>query len=72
MEGCNSSFLCSSHRGPDMERRSLTWFSVFQHLRIRCSGGSEFYTRSSTRVRGRLGHRFMFIDGDKAVSGSYR
>uniref|UniRef100_H3D216 Scaffolding anchor of CK1 domain-containing protein n=2 Tax=Tetraodon nigroviridis TaxID=99883 RepID=H3D216_TETNG len=43
-----------------------------KHLRIRSSGGSEFYTRASTRVRGRLGHRFMFIDGDKAVSGSYR
>eukprot|EP00066_Takifugu_rubripes_P002562 XP_003964574.1 PREDICTED: protein FAM83G-like [Takifugu rubripes] len=42
-----------------------------KHLRVRCAGGSEFYTRSSTRVRGRLGHRFMFIDGDKAVSGSY-
>lgn len=23
-------------------------------------------------VSGRMGHRFMFIDGDKAVSGSYR
>uniref|UniRef100_A0A8C2WZN8 Family with sequence similarity 83 member G n=1 Tax=Cyclopterus lumpus TaxID=8103 RepID=A0A8C2WZN8_CYCLU len=28
--------------------------------------------RSCTKVRGRMGHRFMFIDGDKAVSGSYR
>ncbi|KAL7379270.1 hypothetical protein ABVT39_025205 [Epinephelus coioides] len=42
-----------------------------KHLRVRCTQGSEFYTRSCTRVRGRMGHRFMFIDGDKAVSGSY-
>ncbi|XP_049416963.1 mucin-5AC-like [Epinephelus fuscoguttatus] len=42
-----------------------------KHLRVRCTHGSEFYTRSCTRVRGRMGHRFMFIDGDKAVSGSY-
>lgn len=45
---------------------------VLQHLRVRCSGGMQFHTRSSTMVRGRMGHRFMFIDGDKAVSGSYR
>nr|XP_057905982.1 protein FAM83G-like [Doryrhamphus excisus] len=42
-----------------------------KHLRVRCTEGSEFYTRSCTKVRGRLGHRFMFIDGDKAVSGSF-
>ncbi|KAF0032525.1 hypothetical protein F2P81_014815 [Scophthalmus maximus] len=43
----------------------------FKHLRVRCTEGAEFCTRSSTRVRGQLGHRFMFVDGDKAVSGSY-
>ncbi|XP_070779665.1 protein FAM83G-like isoform X2 [Enoplosus armatus] len=42
-----------------------------KHLRVRCIAGVEFYTRSSTKVRGQMGHRFMFIDGDKAVSGSY-
>ncbi|KAM9843515.1 protein FAM83G isoform 4-T4 [Aulostomus maculatus] len=42
-----------------------------KHLRVRCTDGTEFYTRSCTKVRGRMGHRFMFIDGDKAVSGSY-
>ncbi|XP_062264099.1 protein FAM83G-like [Platichthys flesus] len=42
-----------------------------KHLRVRCSEGSEFCTRSCSRVKGQLGHRFMFIDGDKAVSGSY-
>ncbi|XP_072224140.1 uncharacterized protein [Leuresthes tenuis] len=42
-----------------------------KHLRVRCSEGTEFHTRHCTKVRGRTGHRFMFIDGDKAVSGSY-
>ncbi|KAK2833669.1 hypothetical protein Q5P01_017558 [Channa striata] len=42
-----------------------------KHLRVRCTDGAEFYTRSCTKVKGRMGHRFMFIDGDKAVSGSY-
>ncbi|XP_026181511.1 flocculation protein FLO11-like isoform X2 [Mastacembelus armatus] len=42
-----------------------------KHLRVRCTEGSEFYSRSCTKVRGRMGHRFMFVDGDKAVSGSY-
>ncbi|XP_071392033.1 mucin-2, partial [Centroberyx affinis] len=42
-----------------------------KNLRVRCAGGEYFYTRSCTRVRGRLGYRFMFVDGDKAVSGSY-
>ncbi|XP_013862395.1 serine-rich adhesin for platelets [Austrofundulus limnaeus] len=42
-----------------------------KHLRVCCTGGSEFYTRHCTKVVGRMGHRFMFIDGDKAVSGSY-
>lgn len=47
-------------------------YNMLQHLRVRCLEGMGFYTRSSTMVRGRMGHRFMFIDGDKAVSGSYR
>uniref|UniRef100_A0AAV2KLK2 Scaffolding anchor of CK1 domain-containing protein n=1 Tax=Knipowitschia caucasica TaxID=637954 RepID=A0AAV2KLK2_KNICA len=42
-----------------------------KNLRVRCSGGTELYTHSCTKVRGRMGHRFMFIDGDKAASGSY-
>ncbi|XP_026212967.1 protein FAM83G-like isoform X2 [Anabas testudineus] len=42
-----------------------------KHLRVRCTEGMEFYTRSCTKVKGRMGHRFMFVDGDKAVSGSY-
>ncbi|KAM8844409.1 uncharacterized protein fam83ga [Spinachia spinachia] len=42
-----------------------------KNLRVRCTDGGEFHSRSCTKVRGRMGHRFMFIDGDKAVSGSY-
>uniref|UniRef100_A0A8C7WR81 Scaffolding anchor of CK1 domain-containing protein n=1 Tax=Oryzias sinensis TaxID=183150 RepID=A0A8C7WR81_9TELE len=42
-----------------------------KHLRVRCSQGAEFFSRHCMKVRGQMGHRFMFIDGDKAVSGSY-
>lgn len=42
-----------------------------KNLRVRYTGGADFFTRSCTKIRGRMGHRFMFIDGDKAVSGSY-
>ncbi|XP_028311500.1 uncharacterized protein LOC114468673 [Gouania willdenowi] len=42
-----------------------------KQLRVRCTQGAEFYTRTCTKVRGQMGHRFMFVDGDKAVSGSY-
>ncbi|CAG5897591.1 unnamed protein product [Menidia menidia] len=42
-----------------------------KYLRVRCSEGAQFHTRHCTKVRGRMGHRFMFLDGDKAVSGSY-
>ncbi|XP_050961347.1 protein FAM83G [Labeo rohita] len=41
------------------------------HLRVRCIGGAEFYTRSAQKVRGSLSQKFMFVDGDRAVSGSY-
>ncbi|XP_067298246.1 protein FAM83G isoform X1 [Pseudorasbora parva] len=41
------------------------------HLRVRCIGGCEFYTRSAQKVRGSLSQKFMFVDGDRAVSGSY-
>ncbi|XP_056622819.1 protein FAM83G isoform X2 [Triplophysa dalaica] len=41
------------------------------NLRVRCIGGADFYTRSAQRVFGSLGSRFMFVDGDRAVSGSY-
>ncbi|XP_043956798.1 mucin-4-like [Gambusia affinis] len=54
-----------------MCRRANMHAGHLKHLRVRCTEGAEFYTRCCTRVKGQLGHRFMFIDGDKAVSGSY-
>ncbi|MGH0117031.1 UNVERIFIED_CONTAM: hypothetical protein FKN15_024976 [Acipenser sinensis] len=42
-----------------------------KNLRVRSIGGTEFYTRSSLRVRGSMSQKFMFVDGDRAVSGSY-
>ncbi|MEQ2165022.1 hypothetical protein GOODEAATRI_012685 [Goodea atripinnis] len=54
-----------------MCRRASMHAGHLKHLRVRCTDGTEFYTRYSTKVRGQMGHRFMFIDGDKAVSGSY-
>uniref|UniRef100_A0A8C1UIF9 Si:dkeyp-9d4.4 n=1 Tax=Cyprinus carpio TaxID=7962 RepID=A0A8C1UIF9_CYPCA len=41
------------------------------HLRVRCIGGAEFFARSAQKVRGSLSQKFMFVDGDRAVSGSY-
>ncbi|CAN9505183.1 unnamed protein product [Ophioblennius macclurei] len=54
-----------------MCRRANMHSGHLKHLRVRCTDGAEFHTRSCTKVRGRMGHRFMFVDGDKAVSGSY-
>ncbi|KAJ8001314.1 hypothetical protein DPEC_G00168260 [Dallia pectoralis] len=42
-----------------------------KNLRVRCSEGVEFYTRSAQKVRGSLSQRYMLIDGDKALTGSY-
>lgn len=39
---------------------------------MRCIGGAEFFARSAQKVRGSLSQKFMFVDGDRAVSGSYR
>ncbi|XP_064820732.1 protein FAM83G-like [Oncorhynchus masou masou] len=55
-----------------MAERAAMHPGHLKSLRVRVSGGAEFFSRSCTRVRGRLGHRFLLIDGDKAVSGSYR
>ncbi|TRY59057.1 hypothetical protein DNTS_008380 [Danionella cerebrum] len=41
------------------------------NLRVRCIRGSQFFSRSSKRLCGSQSQKFMFIDGDKAVSGSY-
>ncbi|KAM7419579.1 hypothetical protein PAMA_016605 [Pampus argenteus] len=42
-----------------------------QNLRVRCSEGMEFFTRSAQKVRGSLNQRFLLVDGDRAISGSY-
>uniref|UniRef100_A0A673IU87 Scaffolding anchor of CK1 domain-containing protein n=1 Tax=Sinocyclocheilus rhinocerous TaxID=307959 RepID=A0A673IU87_9TELE len=49
--------------------------NVFFHPHInqtlRSIRGAEFFSRFSKRVCGSQSQKFMFIDGDKAVSGSY-
>ncbi|NWI67712.1 FA83G protein, partial [Todus mexicanus] len=42
-----------------------------QNLRIRSTGGTEFFTRSATKFKGALAQKFMFVDGDRAMCGSY-
>nr|XP_020670282.1 protein FAM83G isoform X1 [Pogona vitticeps] len=42
-----------------------------KNLRVRTTGGTEFFTRSATRFKGALTQKFMFVDGDKATCGSY-
>uniref|UniRef100_A0A3B3ZW24 Scaffolding anchor of CK1 domain-containing protein n=1 Tax=Periophthalmus magnuspinnatus TaxID=409849 RepID=A0A3B3ZW24_9GOBI len=62
-------FLSMCHSYSDLR---LTYYLIKgPNLRVRCCGGIEFHTHSCTKVIGHMGHRFMFIDGDKAVSGSY-
>uniref|UniRef100_A0A8C3T722 Family with sequence similarity 83 member G n=1 Tax=Chelydra serpentina TaxID=8475 RepID=A0A8C3T722_CHESE len=41
------------------------------NLRVRTTGGTEFFTRSATRFKGALAQKFMFVDGDRAMCGSY-
>uniref|UniRef100_A0A9J8ASN0 Family with sequence similarity 83 member Ga n=1 Tax=Cyprinus carpio carpio TaxID=630221 RepID=A0A9J8ASN0_CYPCA len=42
-----------------------------KNMRVRSIRGAEFFSRSSKRVCGSQSQKFMFIDGYKAVSGSY-
>ncbi|XP_053133147.1 protein FAM83G [Hemicordylus capensis] len=42
-----------------------------KNLRVRTTGGTEFFTHSATRFKGNLAQKFMFVDGDKAMCGSY-
>lgn len=42
-----------------------------KNLRVRSCGGTEFFTRSATKFKGTLAQKFMFVDGDRAVCGSY-
>ncbi|NWT59196.1 FA83G protein, partial [Erythrocercus mccallii] len=45
--------------------------SALQNLRVRSTGGTEFFTRSATKFKGALAQKFMFVDGDRAMCGSY-
>ncbi|XP_034043364.1 protein FAM83G [Thalassophryne amazonica] len=49
----------------DMHRGHL------KNLRVRCCGGVEFFTRSAQKVRGSLSQKFLLVDGDRAIAGSY-
>ncbi|KAK5899225.1 hypothetical protein CesoFtcFv8_008724 [Champsocephalus esox] len=49
----------------DMHRGHL------KNLRVRSCGGVEFFTRSAQRVCGALSQKFLLVDADKAISGSY-
>lgn len=49
----------------DMHRGHL------KNLRVRSCGGVEFFTRSAQKVRGSLKEKFILVDGDRAISGSY-
>ncbi|XP_040042029.2 protein FAM83G isoform X2 [Gasterosteus aculeatus] len=42
-----------------------------KNLRVRSCGGVEFFTRTAQKVRGSLSQKFLLIDGDRAISGSY-
>nr|XP_057922029.1 protein FAM83G [Doryrhamphus excisus] len=58
------SFLSMCGRA-DMHRGHL------KNIRVRCCGGVEFFTRSAQKVRGSLSQKFLLVDGDRAISGSY-
>ncbi|XP_076865227.1 uncharacterized protein fam83ga isoform X2 [Brachyhypopomus gauderio] len=51
--------------------RSLTVYTGQMNLRVRSIRGMEFLTRTAKKVCGSQNQRFMYVDGDKAVSGSY-
>ncbi|NXF16734.1 FA83G protein, partial [Rhodinocichla rosea] len=42
-----------------------------KNLRVRSTGGTEFFTRSATKFKGALAQKFLFVDGDRAMCGSY-
>lgn len=49
----------------DMHRGHL------KNLRVRSCGGVDFLTRSAQKLRGCLNEKFLLVDGDRAISGSY-
>ncbi|XP_039083293.1 protein FAM83G [Hyaena hyaena] len=54
-----------------MCERARMHLGHLKHLRVRSSGGTEFFTRSATKFKGALAQKFMFVDGDRAICGSY-
>nr|XP_015215735.1 PREDICTED: protein FAM83G [Lepisosteus oculatus] len=56
----------------EMCERAMMHRGHLKNLRVRTIAGTEFYTHSSKKVCGMLSQKFMFVDGDRAVSGSYR
>ncbi|XP_029339469.1 protein FAM83G isoform X2 [Mus caroli] len=54
-----------------MCERARMHLGHLKNLRVRSSGGTEFFTRSATKFKGVLAQKFMFVDGDRAVCGSY-
>ncbi|XP_066531580.1 uncharacterized protein fam83ga [Hoplias malabaricus] len=55
----------------NMCERAAMHTGHLKNLRVRSIRGTEFFTRSSKKVCGSQSQKFMFVDGDKAVSGSY-
>uniref|UniRef100_A0A8C0R9E0 Scaffolding anchor of CK1 domain-containing protein n=1 Tax=Canis lupus familiaris TaxID=9615 RepID=A0A8C0R9E0_CANLF len=54
-----------------MCERARMHLGHLKNLRVRSSGGTEFFTRSATKFKGALAQKFMFVDGDRAICGSY-
>ncbi|KAM5150673.1 protein FAM83G [Callospermophilus lateralis] len=54
-----------------MCERARMHLGHLKNLRVRSTGGTEFFTRSATKFKGALAQKFMFVDGDRAVCGSY-
>ncbi|NXD01009.1 FA83G protein, partial [Certhia familiaris] len=56
---------------PQLSAPAHTSAFALQNLRVRSTGGTEFFTRSATKFKGALAQKFMFVDGDRAMCGSY-
>ncbi|XP_038619095.1 protein FAM83G [Tachyglossus aculeatus] len=54
-----------------MCERAQMHLGHLKNLRVRSIGGTEFFTRSATKFKGALAQKFMFVDGDRAMCGSY-
>lgn len=53
----------------DMCARAAMHRGHLKHLRVRCSEGVEFYTRSAQKLRGSLGQRFLGIEPGSPCQG---